>query len=164
MNCWILVRSDPLEILGRGYGSVSPGPGEYILTFQDMAALEAHPISQRIVAVEAASRAIRDIDTYKSDQAYMNKAACAQAFLDAESVNEGVVSPTDPAVIDASLYGCLYDEYWNTYDLISDTPWDLARAIVANSDTSMTEATRRRNKLLQRVILNQPDPVIPANE
>jgi len=160
-NYWLLVQDDPRVVLGSGFGSVSPGAGEYVLLFDTRELLEAHEVTIRPKAYEQALVELVQTEKKKSDQAYVYKTQCAELFLTNEAANEGVVSPTDPAVIDPLLYECLYDEYWNTYDLMSDTPWDLARSIVANSNRSMDEANRRRDKLLQLAVIEADDPVIP---
>ena len=96
-------------------------------------------------------------------QVYVAKAAEFRAYMLAHAADEGVVEPDDPAVIDEAAYPYLYAEYWNTYDVSPMTPWDLARAGIANADKVSVESGRRRDKLLALAVLAAAPPEIPES-
>lgn len=160
-NCWFWFNASG-EILGSGEGAMPEPPEGVTVRFRDNpAALAAEPVLQDILARQAARGDIHKANKGRDAQVYVAKEAEFRAYMLAHAADEGVIEADDPAVIDELLYPYMYDEYWNTFDVSALTPWDLARAGIANADKVATESNRRRDKLIALAVLDAAQPEIP---
>lgn len=157
MNYWALIKDG--KLLRHGTGAVRPRNGETLKYYVDEASMRAEMAVSFAYEKETAVKAIKDGENQKSEQTYTLKVAECQEFL--RDVPEAANRRADQHIIDEEKYPFLYAEYWSTYDVDSRTPWELARDCVAKiADKPTIEGNRRRQKLLNKQVLDREEPTI----
>lgn len=156
-DSWLIFNAEG-KMVARGEGRMpNLQPGEYFDWYDNNELLNNSIYVQDDNEKEIAREELHNANQERDKQAYIDKAACAKAFLkrvkDGKKKGDVSVIPDDCKELKA--------EYEATHDLIDMTPWELARAIVKKSDTSEREAKRRRRKLLALQTLAKPPPEPP---
>lgn len=160
LDGWLEVTESG-EIVGSGTGYCVPQPGNVLIP---------KPVVADDLDYSHHRAWDRSRDTLLTlalrDRNFLAKYDCAVSYL--ALVPGGSTKAEQEALLDEVNHVEMYDEYWNTYNLVPWTPVELAEAIISRHvednnaqrlARSLAEAELRREKLMAEEVALTP-PVV----